>query len=165
MVFGGQAVLLYGEPRLTRDIDITLGVDINSSALVIDTIHRLGLQLLTDNPEDFLRDTMILPAIDPATDIRVDFVFSLLGFERAAIEHAKIVNMEGVDVRFVPLEDLLVMKIIAGRPRDIEDVVSVIRKNPNYNRSQVEKWLREFDAELDAHYLDDFVQLMAKINS
>ncbi len=26
MVIGGQAVLLYGEPRLTRDIDITLGV-------------------------------------------------------------------------------------------------------------------------------------------
>ncbi|NVL90146.1 MAG: hypothetical protein HWN69_04000 [Desulfobacterales bacterium] len=25
MVIGGQAVLLYGEPRLTKDIDITLG--------------------------------------------------------------------------------------------------------------------------------------------
>lgn len=29
MVIGGQAVLLYGEPRLTRDIDITLGVNID----------------------------------------------------------------------------------------------------------------------------------------
>jgi hypothetical protein len=29
MIIGGQAVLLYGEPRLTRDIDITLGVDID----------------------------------------------------------------------------------------------------------------------------------------
>lgn len=27
MVIGGQAVLLHGEPRLTRDIDITLGTD------------------------------------------------------------------------------------------------------------------------------------------
>ena len=26
MIIGGQAVLLYGEPRLTRDIDVTLGV-------------------------------------------------------------------------------------------------------------------------------------------
>ena len=26
MVIGGQAVLVHGEPRLTRDIDITLGV-------------------------------------------------------------------------------------------------------------------------------------------
>ena len=27
MIIGGQAVLLYGEPRLTRDIDVTLGVN------------------------------------------------------------------------------------------------------------------------------------------
>ena len=26
MIIGGHAVILYGEPRLTRDIDITLGV-------------------------------------------------------------------------------------------------------------------------------------------
>jgi hypothetical protein len=26
MLIGGQAVLLYGEPRLTRDIDVSLGV-------------------------------------------------------------------------------------------------------------------------------------------
>jgi len=30
MVIGGQAVLLYGEPRLTRDIDITLGIGVES---------------------------------------------------------------------------------------------------------------------------------------
>lgn len=29
IIIGGQAVLLYGEPRLTRDIDITLGVSID----------------------------------------------------------------------------------------------------------------------------------------
>ena len=27
MIIGGQAVLIYGRPRLTRDIDITLGID------------------------------------------------------------------------------------------------------------------------------------------
>ncbi|MCS7144150.1 MAG: hypothetical protein NZ879_03930 [Archaeoglobaceae archaeon] len=28
MLIGGQALLLYGEPRLTKDIDLTLGVGI-----------------------------------------------------------------------------------------------------------------------------------------
>jgi hypothetical protein len=36
MVTGGQAVLLYGEPRLTRDIDITLGVSTDQLDLVRD---------------------------------------------------------------------------------------------------------------------------------
>lgn len=26
MIIGGQAVLLYGEPRLTKDLDVTLGI-------------------------------------------------------------------------------------------------------------------------------------------
>lgn len=30
MIIGGQAVMVYGEPRLTKDIDITLGVDIKN---------------------------------------------------------------------------------------------------------------------------------------
>ena len=40
MIIGGQAVLLYGEPRLTRDIDITLGVNANYQEEEIeDDIH------------------------------------------------------------------------------------------------------------------------------
>lgn len=27
MVIGGQALLVYGEPRFTKDIDVTLGLD------------------------------------------------------------------------------------------------------------------------------------------
>lgn len=38
MIIGGQAVLLYGEPRLTRDIDITLGVDIDRFDDVVSLI-------------------------------------------------------------------------------------------------------------------------------
>ena len=30
MIIGGQAVLLYGEPRLTKDIDVTLSVGVES---------------------------------------------------------------------------------------------------------------------------------------
>ena len=49
MIIGGQAVLLHGEPRLTRDIDITLGVNIDRLEILIDMTRRLSLKLL---PED-----------------------------------------------------------------------------------------------------------------
>ena len=39
MVIGGQAVLIYGEPRLTKDIDITLGVGV--SKLKEANIHSI----------------------------------------------------------------------------------------------------------------------------
>ena len=34
MIIGGQAVLLYGEPRLTKDIGVTLGVNIDQKSLL-----------------------------------------------------------------------------------------------------------------------------------
>ncbi len=35
MVIGGQTVLLYGEPRLTRGIDITIGKSIDSLGAIL----------------------------------------------------------------------------------------------------------------------------------
>jgi hypothetical protein len=164
MVFGGQAVLLYGEPRLTRDIDVTLGVDPSEVGRVIGTIRSLGFRILTEKPEEFVRETFVLPAIDPETGVRIDFVFSLSGFERAAIERSRKIDVDGVGVQFVSLEDLVVMKLLAGRPRDLEDVAAVLRKNRDFDRSHVEKWLREFDRELDTRLEERFLQIVAEMS-
>ena len=43
MVIGGQAVLLYAEPRLTRDVDITLGLPVARLATLLEVIDPLGL--------------------------------------------------------------------------------------------------------------------------
>jgi predicted nucleotidyltransferase len=163
MVFGGQAVLLYGEPRLTRDIDVTLGVDPGQTAVVIEMVQSAGLRLLTEKAEEFVRETLVLPAIEPESGIRIDFVFSLSQFERAAIERARPIDVDGVDVRFVSLEDLIVMKLLAGRPRDLEDVASVLRKNRGFDRSYVDKWLAEFDRELDTRLEEKFLSILADL--
>ena len=165
MVFGGQAVLLYGEPRLTRDIDVTVGVDPSRPAPVLRVIEELQLRILVDDVGAFLQQTFVLPVVDPKTNIRIDFVFSLTEYERQAIHRGKMVRLSGVDVRFVSLEDLIVMKVVAGRPRDLEDVASVIRKNPGFDRTHVEKWLSDFDSELDGQFLSVFEQVMANIRA
>ena len=51
MIIGGQAVLLYGRPRLTRDIDITLGVDTDHFATIDELCKDADLRILVDNPE------------------------------------------------------------------------------------------------------------------
>jgi hypothetical protein len=40
MVIGGQAVLLYGEPRATKDIDVTLGIGPDDAGRIIDLNSR-----------------------------------------------------------------------------------------------------------------------------
>ena len=44
MIIGGQAVLLYGEPRMTRDIDVTLGLDTDHLRTLLDVVQHLALK-------------------------------------------------------------------------------------------------------------------------
>ena len=67
MIIGGQAVLLYGTPRLTRAIDITLGVDTDQWPLMDKICRDLGLRMLPDEPKGFAEQTKVLPAEDPGS--------------------------------------------------------------------------------------------------
>ena len=144
MLIGGQAVLLHGRPRLTEDIDITLGVDPGRLPVVREVCTALGLELLPDRVEEFVRDTFVLPVHDVDTGIRVDFIFSTTPYERQAIERAVIVELGGEPVPFASAEDLVIHKLFAGRARDLEDVATVIRRQrTKVDWAYLEEWAQE----------------------
>lgn len=92
---------------------------------------------------------MVIPCLDEESGIRVDLIFSLSPYAQQALGRAREVVMGGSTVRFVGLEDLIIHKIVAGRPRDLDDVKSVVLKNPKFDKSYIEYWLREFSQALD----------------
>jgi hypothetical protein len=163
MVIGGQAVLLYGEPRLTKDIDITLGVGIDHLGEMKALVDRLGLKYLTQDVEAFVKETMVLPVIEEGSGIRVDFIFSFSPYEKQAIERARAILFGKTAVQFASLEDVVIHKMIAGRPRDIEDIESMLLKNPGYDSRYIEKWLAEFDAALEKNYRKAFKDLQKRL--
>jgi len=163
MVIGGQAVLLYGEPRLTRDIDITLGVGVRELNKLKETISSLGLKILVERDEEFVERNMVLPTLDEKSGIRVDFIFSFSPYERQAIERAKDIKLGRSLVRFASLEDVVIHKVIAGRARDLEDIKSILLKNQKYDSDYIEKWLKEFDKSLTEQFLKIFREIKEKI--
>jgi len=162
MVIGGQAVLLHGEPRLTRDIDVTLGVDVDRLPSILAVASRAGLEPLVD-PEDFTRRTMVLPCRDPRTTARVDLVFSTSAYEKSAIERGVDRVVGGVRVRYASAVDLIIHKVIAGRARDLEDVRSVALKNPGLDREFIRSTLAEFEAELEESFVARFDEVIRSI--
>jgi len=149
MIIGGQAVLLYGEPRLTRDIDITLGANTDRLDDLLVIVQELTLKPLPEDTESFVKETMVLPTLDETTSIRVDFIFSFTPYETEAIKRAKKVTILDQEVNFASPEDLIIHKIFAGRPRDIEDVRTIIIKNPEIDIRYIQHWLKEFDESSD----------------
>jgi len=131
MIIGGQAVQLYGEPRLTRDIDLTLGLGVEGLPRVVEVCGRCGLKPLPAAPDEFVRETMVLPALDERTGIRVDFVFSFTEYERQAIGRSRPVALDGASVRFAAVEDIVIHKLVAGRH------VVDYRVGPGVNRRDV----------------------------
>jgi predicted nucleotidyltransferase len=164
MVIGGQAVLLYGEPRLTRDIDITLGIGVNDLDKIKKIVLIIGLKILVKNGKEFVERNMVLPTLEKKSGIRVDFIFSFSPYERQAIERAKDIKLGRTLVRFASLEDVVIHKVIAGRARDMEDVKSILLKNPKYDSSEIARWLKEFDHSLGENFLKVFRRIEKEIS-
>ena len=161
MIIGGQAVLLYGEPRLTKDIDITLGINTDRLDDLLSIVNGLSLVPLPEDVPSFVQKTMVLPVQERSTGIRVDFIFSFTPYETQAIGRAKKVILSGQEVCFTSLEDLILHKIFAGRPRDLEDVRTLILKNPGIDLPYIRRWLKDFDAALPGKgFLDTFEKIL-----
>ena len=145
MLIGGQAVLLHGEPRLTLDIDVTLGVAPERVDDILRVSEALDLDPLPEEIWTFVHETFVLPCADSNSGIRVDFIFSTTPYETQAIERAQTVEVEGEDVSFATAEDLILHKLFAGRPRDVEDASGVVRrKGQNLDWEYMHSWAREF---------------------
>jgi predicted nucleotidyltransferase len=163
MMIGGQAVLIYGEPRLTRDIDVTLGIGVSELARIKKVLPAMGLKILVKNDREFVERTMVLPTKDRESEIRVDFIFSFSPYERQAIGRARDIKVGRTQVKFASLEDVVIHKVISGRPRDLEDIKSILVKNPKYDSDYISGWLKEFDRSLNQNFLETFKKTKEEI--
>ena len=161
MIVGGQAVLLHGEPRLTGDIDIVLGLHVAEQAKIESLARSLGFIPLVENVADFVNTTSVMPVHDKETGLRVDFIFAFSVYVRKALSRVRVLQIGTARVRFASLEDILVLKVIAGRPRDMEDALTMLIKNPRTDVDYIKARLDEFDQSLGEKYgeaLEELIQ-------
>lgn len=147
VVIGGQAVLVHGEPRLTQDIDLVVAASPDRLGDVLAVCSAADLSPLPSDVKAFVSDTFVLPAEDRTSGIRIDIVFSATPYETLAIGRAEMIDVGGTLVPFVSAEDLVLHKLFAGRPRDLEDAAGVARrKGDDLDWSYIRRWAGEFSA-------------------
>lgn len=159
MVIGGQAVMIHGEPRLTRDVDVTVGVTPESLDTVLAAVGNLGLKVLVDAPYDFVKETWVLPCEETLSGIRVDIMFSFSQYEQQAIARTVQIPIAMQSVNFASAEDLVVQKVVAGRPRDLEDARTVLLKNPQLDHDYVTHCLTGLEADTGLSLLARYADL------
>ncbi len=125
-VFGAQAVIVWGRPRFSADVDITALIDDSARDEFVEAMRRSGFQLLF-NDEEFISRTRVLPFVYQ-NGVPLDVVLAGPGFEEAFLNRAIDVDVDGSSIPMISPEDLVITKILAGRAKDIEDVRGVLRE-------------------------------------
>lgn len=142
MVIGSIAVAVYGIPRFTRDIVITVALTPDESALVMNAVGD-KFKAITKDAEKFAVDTWTMPLEHKQTGVKVDIIFSITSVEREAIKAARKFQVDGISVRHIPPEHLLVQKIIAGRAIDLKDAAGILEtQGKKIRMAKVERMIK-----------------------
>ena len=127
-VFGAQAVVIWGRPRLTADIDVTVRLDPEEPERLVRALEDAGFALRFGNAEPFVRRTRVLPFVHTGSGLPLDVVLAGPGLEELFLSRAVPVTIGDLVVPVISPEDLIATKILAGREKDIEDVRSILRE-------------------------------------
>ena len=119
-VFGAQAVVVYGVPRLSADVDVTLALTPDAPDRFAHDMQAAGFSLRVNDP-DFVQRTRVMPFVHSPTGMPLDLVLAGSGLEEEFLDRAVPTDVGGVRVPMIERSDLIIAKILAGRPKDLDD--------------------------------------------
>ena len=127
-LIGGLAVTVRAEPRATMDVDLIINCDVQRCLTLVDELHGSEFQPLFEDVDDVVKRAFILPLKHQQTSVTVDLALGLTGFEQQAISTSSLIAFDEFEVPVVSAESLMLMKLLAGRPRDHEDIRKIVLK-------------------------------------
>jgi len=144
-VMGGMAVRVHGIPRPTHDVDFTIALRRERLpdlfALVIDAGYSVAephLQGWVDNVAGMPLVKIRMHMEDHGIDI--DIFLAESEFQKSLVARRQRETLEGHPIWFVTPEDLVLLKLIAGRPRDFVDVQDVLFTQGELDNAYLRRW-------------------------
>jgi len=133
LIVGGFAVMKYGEPRYTKDLDVWVHNSAQNSLRVVGALTKFGAPLEHDGitSETFAEKQVVYQiGIAPA---RIDILTEITGVEFPDAWRKRVAStFFGVPVNFISLDDLVANKQALGRSSDLKD----LKQNPKSTDSK-----------------------------
>ena len=162
VLIGGLAVSQLSRPRFTADIDLL--TYLHDDAAIPRLMERAALSGFApriEEAEGFARRNRVLLLVHRPTDIEVDISLGLLPFEREVLDNRRLVPAGELLLPLPRVEDLIIMKAVAHRPVDLQDIRGLVEAHPTLDRDRVRKVISEFADALELpEILDDFLALL-----
>jgi hypothetical protein len=155
MVIGGIAVIAHGVQRMTTDIDAVIRGDAVRVPPLQTTLRRHQITPRIADAEAFAAANLVLLTRHRPTEVDLDLSLGWTSFEHEALAARAATRYGKVSVPMARVDDLIVFKAIAGRPRDIDDAVTLLALYPNVDMTRVRAHVRTLARAAEAPELED----------
>jgi hypothetical protein len=157
-IIGGVAVSLIAEPRATQDIDALAWLDSENWQAFVDAGPSHGYTPRISDPIEFAHRARVLLVRHAPSGISADVLFGSLPFEQEAIARAATLVIGDILLKVTSPEDLIIMKAVAGRPRDIADIESILNAHSQVDMDRIRYWVKQFAEALDRPEISEQVE-------
>jgi hypothetical protein len=162
VIIGGVAVGFLGKPRFTADIDAVFLLSVTDIPQFLNLAQAENIFPRIQNAEVFAQKNRVLLLKHTPTDTDIDISLGILPFEHEMVERASTKSFADLSIRLPTPEDLIIMKAIAHRPKDLEDIRTIADKYPDLDKKRIEEWVKSFGEVLEMPDLWDEVKMLMK---
>jgi hypothetical protein len=146
---GGFAAAVWGQPRATFDVDVVVAAGADRVEHLRAAIRQEPAFLLEPETLSFPPYTLLLRAHmleDPSSAepglIVIDFLFMETELARTLLSRRQRVDLAGCPVWVCSAEDLILLKLIAGRAQDLDDIRGILAVRPGrIDLAYIEAWV------------------------
>ena len=144
VIIGGIAVGFLGKPRFTADVDAVFLLSIQDVLKFLESAKSENIESRVQNIEEFAKKNRVLPLKHIPTNIEIDISMGIMPFEKELIARGSKKSFANLSVQLPTPEDLIIMKAVAHRPKDLEDIRTIVSNNPNLDTKRIKKWVIDF---------------------
>lgn len=144
VIIGGIAVGFLGKPRYTADVDAMFLLSTKDIPRFLELAHEENIAPRIQNANEFARKNRVLLLRHEPAETDIDISLGIMPFEEEMIERSAIKTLANLSARLPTPEDLIIMKAIAHRPKDLEDIRTIVAKYPSLDQGRIERWVKDF---------------------
>lgn len=149
VVMGGLAVRVHALPRPTNDIDFTIQLDRGRLPDVFRQAERMGLTVPEAYKRGWVDEVSGMPIVklryyfQDGLGVDVDVFLAESEFQNALIARRQSLEVDGLKCFVVSPEDLVLLKLIASRPRDLIDVQDILFTQGTLDTAYMRPWAKQ----------------------
>jgi predicted nucleotidyltransferase len=163
VIIGGTAVSMLGRARFTEDVDAMFLLSIQDIPRLLEAAKEEGIEPRIGNAAEFAKKNRVMLMKHVLSDTNIDISLGVMPFEQEMVERSVVHQIdEALQIRLPTPEDLIIMKAIAHRPKDLEDIRTIAEKYPNLDVGRIEEWVKAFGEVLETPDLWDVVKPLLK---